>query len=109
MSTPDDQHREERALDALLVLALRPDLTEEDRRALAALGPDLAERIVAGTWRPRRPGPGARRKARRRGRELTGSLHRAGEETDLTEEARQEMERKVRELDEEEKEGGSRP
>jgi hypothetical protein len=38
---------------------------------------------------------------------LTGSLHRAGEDGDLTEQAREEMERKVRELDEEE--GGARP
>jgi hypothetical protein len=120
MSTPDEQHREEQALDALIVLALRPDLagdpppdlggpgpalTEEDRRALAALGPDLAALIAAGVWEPRPTRK--RRKAPRRGRELTGSLHRAQEEGELTEEARAEMERKVRELDEEE--GGARP
>jgi hypothetical protein len=114
MSAPEDQQREERALDALMVLALRPDLaaggpapgagrsdsglSEEDRRALDALGSDLAARVAAGAWGPW---------PARCGRELTGSLHRAEGECDLTEQAREELERKVRELDEEE--GDSRP
>jgi hypothetical protein len=51
--------REERALDALLVLCLRgpvtepdlldlPALTEGDRAALDALGPDFVDRLVRG-------------------------------------------------------------
>jgi hypothetical protein len=122
MSSGSDQEREDRALDALIVAASRPDLwpqaparppapdaglTKEDRRALDALGPDLAARVAAGQWAPRaRPRPA---RPRRRGRpRLTGALHRAEEDAGLTEEARQEMERKVREL-EAEGDGGSPP
>ncbi|HEV3256853.1 MAG TPA: hypothetical protein VG013_08250 [Gemmataceae bacterium] len=74
MGAREDRMREERALDALIVMALRlqdpgplplPDLNgpppllrPEDQRALDALGPDLVERLM-------RPDQG-RRPARRR-------------------------------------------
>lgn len=64
MSATSDRERETRAFDALIVYALRrepseaelPDapgdlgslLSEEDRRALAALGPDLVTRVLSG-------------------------------------------------------------
>jgi hypothetical protein len=73
MAIEHDDGREERALDALIVLALlsaegeeglpdldgpEPSLSVEDRRALRALGPDLVKRIVRGEWRGRpRRGP----------------------------------------------------
>jgi hypothetical protein len=53
------------------------------------------------------PARRVRPKSRPGGRGLTGSLHRAEGEGDLTEQAREELERKVRELDEEE--GDCRP
>jgi hypothetical protein len=121
MATTDDSDRADRFLDALIVLALRGELAEDDlpdldgpepvlsdeaQRALDALGPDLVARIVRGDWRPRR-------RPRRPGRVSdgplgrTGTMHR-GQATELTDKAREEMERKVRELEAED-EGGPRP
>ena len=121
MSAGEDKQRAERALDALMVLAFllegpgdvepppdpdgpEPVLSPEHRRALDALGPDLVERIVKGLprWpaeRDRKPA----RKTRRRKPTVTGSLHRGKADDELTDEARAEMERKVRELDAEDK------
>lgn len=108
-----DGEREDQALDALIVAALRPDLrgdvptdvagpepalSDEDRRALDALGPDLAERLARGE----RPGGRPRPRKNGGGRwQLAGSLNR-GEGEEPGEEAREEMERKRRELDAEE-------
>src|SRR5262245_43413397 len=100
MSTDSDQDREDRAIDALIVMAFRPELrpgappparpapavrlTEADRRILAALGPDFAARLAAWERAPRPRPLGAR--PRRRGRTTTGALHRAPEDAGLTEE-----------------------
>lgn len=120
MSAADEREREERALEALIVAAFRQDdcqiedpleiagkesaLDEDDRRALDDLGPDLVARIVAGSRAPRREGGTASRPGVRQvERELAGSMNRGGDD-ELTEQARQEMERKVREI--EDQEGG---
>jgi hypothetical protein len=103
----------DRALDELAARVLRdgppwaaappeltgpePALAEDDRRALDALGPDLVGRLLGQERRRRR----ARRARRRRG--LTGSLHRAGAGGELSDEDREEMERKVCELEERER------
>lgn len=114
MST--DPSREDRALDALIAAAFRQEpcedvpleelrrlesaLSDEDKSALAYLGDDLTEKIAAGLWTPRsRPGvddAGAASCAE----ELAGSMHRGDEGGDLTDAAREEMERKLRELEE---------
>ncbi len=114
MST--DPSREDRALDALIAAAFRQEpcedltleelrrlesaLSDEDKAALAGLGDDLAERIAAGLWTPRsRPG-GEDVGAGSCAEELAGSMHRGDEGGDLTDAAREEMERKLRELEE---------
>jgi hypothetical protein len=117
MSASEDQEREERALDVLIVLAFllegaddappppdpdgpEPVLSPEHRAALDALGPDLVERIVRAI--PGSVSGRARhtpRRARRRRPGLTGSMHRVKGKGKLTDEARAEMERKVRELE----------
>jgi hypothetical protein len=121
--TPEDKEREDRALDALLVLLLLgepaggyphdlgelegagPDLPEAHRQALDALGPDLAARLARRARRPRRR-PGGRRPGQADpGPRPTGSLHRGAGGGELTDEARAEMERKVRELEEQENQG----
>jgi hypothetical protein len=122
MSAADEREREQQALEALIVAAFRqedfevqdlPDVTtpgpilaEEDRRALDALGPDLVARIVAGTWAPRsRRAPGKHPGARRAEPELAGAMHRGDDEGEITDAAREEMERRVRELEAEDEEG----
>jgi hypothetical protein len=118
MATNDDNDRADRILDVLIVLALcgetgdedlpdldgpEPVLSDEHQRALDALGPDLVARIVRGDWRPRRrPGrPGRVSDGPPGG---TGTMHR-GQSAELTDKAREEMERKVRELEAEDEEG----
>ena len=117
MNADRNHDREEQALDALIVWALRHDLAEdrpepdlegpqpvlsaEHREALEALGPDLVARILAGTWQPRqRPSANSRPGKRR----LTGSLHRGEDDDEVTDRARREMERKVQDQDAEDQE-----
>jgi hypothetical protein len=118
MTTEQDDWRDP-FLDALIVLALtsnewqgelpdlpdldgpEPELSEEDQRALDALGPDLVGRIVRGEWRSRplqRP-KGRARDGHRPGGRRTGTMHRGEAGAELTDKAREEMERKVRELE----------
>jgi len=128
MSNDLDPEREDRALDALIVLAFRPELRQdvplpdltgpapelppEYQRALEALEPGLVQRLrrrlEASQPRTSRRGPRSSETGRPR---LTGSLHRGEEEGQLTDQAREEMERKVRELEgrEEEPEGKEGP
>jgi len=123
MTTPHERDREEEALDALIVAAFRSDqgkedddldltgpelcLSAEDERALAALGPDVVAKILAGR---RGPGGGNHRAGapphRVQEPELAGAMNRGDEDAEITEEAREEMERKVREHEEE---GGKEP
>jgi hypothetical protein len=114
MST--DPSREDKALDALIAAAFRQEtcedltleelrrlesaLTDEDKAALADLGNDFAERIAAGLWTPRSKPLGEDAGADSCVEELAGSMHRGDEGGDLTDAAREEMERKLRELDE---------
>ncbi len=113
----DHNEREQQALDALLAQALRsvdesrfprpddpaPILEPDDERALKALGSDLVRRIVRGgkgpsSKKPPLP-PSAPRRAGRT-QELAGAMHRGGEEDgDLTDIAREEIERKIREVE----------
>jgi len=110
MTNLQDEKREERALDALIVAALRadigkvppppdqgfPDLTEEDRRALDALGPDFIKRLLAGQQPSERP---SERESVQR--ELTSaSMHRGGDEGKPTDKAREEMEQRIKENEE---------
>jgi hypothetical protein len=103
----DRQHREDRAYRALIVAALRQDdcapraqhlkedldaaLSDEDRRALESLGDDLVDRVMAGDV-PKAGGPPASNTPSRA--HLVG-VNRGTRE--LTEQARAEMERRIRE------------
>jgi hypothetical protein len=114
MST--EPSREDRALDALIAAAFRQEpceeltleelrclesvLSDEDKAALAGLGNDLAERLAAGLWAPRSKPRGEDTGAGSSAEELAGSMHRGDEEGDLTDAAREEMERNLRELEE---------
>lgn len=130
MST--DRDREDRALDALIAAAfwreecddttledlerLKAALGPDDRAALAGLGDNLGERITAGEWTPRAgsAAPGDEPASGPCGQELAGAMHRGGE--GLTDVAREEMERKLRESEggeegeaDDEPGGGHRP
>jgi hypothetical protein len=118
MSTPHDNTREDDALDALIVAAFRQDetecegitrlrsrepiLSEEDCAALDALGDDLAARIVLGAWAPTGTDcPGSQTDEA----ELAAAMNRGEEDGELSDEAREEMDRKTRELEDREKNG----
>lgn len=127
MNSTNEHDREKAAFDALLVAAFRQDsdaadcppavvgpepiLNEEDQRALDALGSELVSRIVAGTWDPPSGAASASNESvcEKEDRELAGAFHRGEEDQQLTDTAREEIERRIRELDleeEEEEEGG---
>ncbi|OAI41005.1 hypothetical protein AYO40_00555 [Planctomycetaceae bacterium SCGC AG-212-D15] len=105
---PDD------ILDALIVLAftevdfpsdaelaqLGDELSIEDEMALDALGPDIVERILNGEWKPKSRSGKRRKKRRHEHRELAGAMNRDDGDGELTDEARAEMEKKIRELEE---------
>jgi len=118
MSTPHDNTREDGALDALIVAAFRQDeteceritplpspesvLSEEDCAALDALGGDLAARIVQGAWTPTGTDcPGSQTDEA----ELAAAMNRGEEDGELSDKAREEMDRKIRELEGREKNG----
>ena len=116
MTTPE-QDREEEALDALIVAAFRngqgkeddeldltgpePRLSEADERALAALGPDVVGKVLAGGHASRSTKVSRTDPAREPDLELTGAMNRAEEGAEISQEAREEMERKIREHEEE--------
>ena len=129
MSDGSRREREERAEDALLVSLLRrvdkdddyidpehlPQLTDEDRAALDALGPDFVDRLLAGE-RPlsAEPDPNENRPDESEvalvGSGADCSFNRAEEvddatTTELEEREREVIERKIRQR----KEGGSEP
>lgn len=118
-----EQDREDKALDALIAAAFRQAscddidlkalraaqsaLTPEDREALNKLDNDLVARIMAGDWSGKNSlEPPARNDQAAAQSELAGAMHRGDEGADLTDAARKEMERKLRELEEED---GSQP
>ena len=112
MSNLHDNSREDDALDALIVGAFCTDncenvdkeipakvtLDEEQIRALDALGPDLVDRIIAGTWQPRDAAPKGRQ-VRRPGKLAATALNRGEAEQDELSEKAREIERKVREAE----------
>jgi hypothetical protein len=107
------------AMDAIMFLAYlkdlsssvpsvtgpEPTLAPEDQRALDALGPDLAARIVAGQVRPRpRSDPATNSVAP--SRQIAAAMNRGGEDGKLSDAAREEIARKIKELEEgDEKQG----
>ena len=113
MSTENE--REDQVLDHLIVAALRgidslddlpdldgpePQLSEEDEIALAALGEDLIRHLLLRVGPVHRVLPARSLSAH----ELAGSLHRSEDHTELSEEIRDALERKVREMRDDEEE-----
>ena len=117
MTTPHEQDREEDALDALIVAAFRngqgeeddkldltgpePRLSEADEQALAALGPDLVGKILAGGCTSKSTKGSHTDLTREPDLELTGAMNRAEEGAEISQKAREEMERKIQEHEEE--------
>jgi|SRR5579862_3938623 len=111
--------QDDEAMDAIIFLAYLKDLSSsvpsvtgpepvlapEDQRALDTLGPDLAARIVAGQVRPRsRSDPAADSVAP--ACQMSAAMNRGGEDGNLSDAAREEIERKISELEEgDEKQG----
>jgi hypothetical protein len=111
MTNPrDDKEKEERAIDALITAAFDQDpceedlaglkkyaesLTDEDRAALNRIGANLIDDLFKG--KAARASPEHERRPEQAG--LRGALHRAEEDAELTDKARQEMEQKMREVD----------
>lgn len=118
MDLINDKEREEQALDALIVAAYLPGdmesdmpdfdgptpvLSDEDQKALDNLGSDLIDVIVSGEFTSKKKKSVESLPVERKGQpELAGALNRG--EDDLTEKAREEIERKIKEADEEEDE-----
>jgi hypothetical protein len=116
--TDDKQRYKDRALVAFLIMVMRPDpeaefalylaagdarlLTPKGQRALEALGPDVVARVVRGRVR-RKP---RRRRRPRQDRNRVGGSFRCGGTGILTDQAREEMERRLRELEARERGAG---
>ncbi len=110
--TPVFDH-DDGAMDAIMFLAYIKDLSNavpsltgpepllapEDQRALDALGPNLAGRIVAGEVRPR-PRSDLGTDSVAPACEIAGAMNRGGEDGALSAAAREEIERKIKELEE---------
>ena len=120
MKIYNNQDREDMALDALIVAALRQDvfnesdlpdlkkrqkpLLPEDQAALDALGTNLVERIISGTWRSRTEKQEDCGVQSVPDEELAAAMNRGNEDGDLTDKAREEIERKISEAEEKEDE-----
>ncbi|MCB9950008.1 MAG: hypothetical protein H6824_03415 [Planctomycetaceae bacterium] len=105
--------REDQALDALIAAAFRQEdsgdldmealkkakrfLTAEDRQVLEKLGDDFVERVMNGT-RESKATSIWKESETLHDEELASAMNR-GDEDDLTDAAREEMERKLRELE----------
>lgn len=110
--------REDEALDALMAAAFLqqheplpdlstppPVLSADDSRALRGLGSDLVQRIMEGDWSLGAKGASEPAvEASEASLELTGAMYRSEEEGELSEEEKEKIERKVRELDQAEEE-----
>ena len=109
-------NREDQALDALIAAAFRQVdfddlnletlkkaqrfLTAEDRQVLDNLGDDFVDRVSGGQWETRSVSAWER-SHEVHDDELAAAMNR-GDDDDLTDVAREEMERKLRELEDEE-------
>lgn len=116
MNPSPSNNPEKKPIDDLIAWALRqPDdanpesaLTDEDREALDSLGPNLVNRILLGAWGPSSTrSSSAARPHEVPEPELAGALNRGGEDGELTDAAKKEMERKRRELDDKDAEEDS--
>jgi hypothetical protein len=116
-----DTSREDQALDALIVAAflqgtcgaedlekqskrLESALSAEDRKALESLGPDLVRRIMADEWAPVKQEQESANQE-----EFRCAMNRGDQDTELTDKAREEMERRIRESESEENEHPENP
>ena len=113
----NERNREDQALNALIAAAFRQvdcgDLTpedlskaeaalsREDLQALDNLGDDIVDKIVNDQFEPR-TNSHKPEMLEAPEEELAGAMHRGEGEDELTDAAKEEMERKLRELDEDE-------
>jgi hypothetical protein len=108
-NTEDEKEREERALDALIASAFKEDvcdvdeneverfskaLTDADRAALDALGPNFIQSLFAG---------GIKKSGKKVRGQLATAMNRSEEDQPPSDKAKEEMERKVREAEEKRK------
>lgn len=112
----DNSKREDEALDALIAAAYRqgesdcPDLqelqkhakflTEDDRTALNELPSDFVRQVIGKTWQPKERDDGASVEDE----ELLTAMNRADEDVEITDAAKDEMDRKLAEFEESEEE-----
>jgi hypothetical protein len=102
------KQREDLALDALLAAAFTHDLCDEDAAELerfsAALTPEEATSLESGSKDRMAKlfdgSPPAPKAVKQRGGTLATALNRADENQELSDEAKREMERKIREAEE---------
>ena len=123
MTQNNETDRDERALDALIVAAFLDEtdldevqlnkkklegyLTEGDKQALDALGPDLVRKITSGEWEGRRRRPGNSVAKQEVEEDLLVAMNRGDAENELSPEAREEIEKKIEESQEQEGEQNS--
>lgn len=114
MCEADTSDSEEKSLRALVVMAYRDEsaaiestdgedavLSLEDKAALEALGPDLVARIVRGDANSGGHVPPLSCESGSVEFELAAAMNRASNDPTLTDKARNEIERKIAECDEE--------
>lgn len=120
MTENNETNRDERALDALIIAAfldatdldeeqlnkkkLEGYLTEEDKQALDALGPDLARKITSGEWETGLKRPCDQTANHEVAEDLLVAMNRGDGDNDLSPEARAEIEKKIEESQEQEDE-----
>lgn len=114
MPSPNDKSREDQALNALIAAALRHDggdeitwdqlqqdaahLTEEDRKELGSLPSDLVSRLLGGEqFNSKRSDENADAADADADELLATAMNRNGDDSDLTDKAREEIERRIRE------------
>lgn len=111
-------NREDQALDALIAAAFRQEdfddldmealkkaerfLTAEDRQMLENLGDDFVDRVTSGQWESQREAVWEQLQDIHDD-ELAAAMNR-GDEDEVTEAAREEMERKLREVEDDQEE-----
>jgi hypothetical protein len=118
MATSSEHTNEERALDALMAAAFRPEdverpvseeearrilenppaLSPEDEQVLAAMGPDFVEKLLKSAEAGCPGAEGAHEALDAEIEEAYAAMNRGREGSELDEKAREEIERKRREL-----------